>query len=97
MLQDPITLEGLGYLEISRGTGKVIHVQEKLATIESDIITAPSKRIIKKTKTTPPSPISGIAGYLNPPPTEVVEEIIETPEEITPFNSASKGDKVKPI
>ncbi len=97
MLRDPITLEDLGYLEISRGTGKVIHVQEKLATLESDRITAPSKRIIKRSKTTSPSPISGIAGYLSPSPVEVVEEIIETPEERSPFDSASKGDRVKPI
>lgn len=33
---DPETKQSLGYLEIVKGTGKVIHVQEKMATIESD-------------------------------------------------------------
>jgi hypothetical protein len=33
---DPDTGESLGNLEIVRGTGKVIHLQENLSTIESD-------------------------------------------------------------
>lgn len=33
---DPVTGEALGYLEIVKGTGKVIHVQSKISTIESD-------------------------------------------------------------
>lgn len=36
-LIDPNTNESLGHLEIFKGTGKVIHVQEKLSTIESDL------------------------------------------------------------
>ncbi|MEL6581314.1 MAG: hypothetical protein AAFQ14_16345 [Cyanobacteria bacterium J06621_12] len=35
-IQDPETGESLGYLEIYKGTGKVIAVQEKLSVIESD-------------------------------------------------------------
>jgi hypothetical protein len=33
---DPNNGESLGYLEIVKGTGKVIHIQEKMSTIESD-------------------------------------------------------------
>lgn len=33
---DPLTKESLGKLEILVGTGKVINVQEKISTIESD-------------------------------------------------------------
>ena len=35
-IQDPNTGESLGYLEIVKGTGRVVHLQDKLATIESD-------------------------------------------------------------
>ena len=35
-IQDPETGESLGYLEIYKGTGKVITVQDKLSVIESD-------------------------------------------------------------
>ena len=33
---DPDTGRSLGYLEIVKGTGIVTHVQEKIATLESD-------------------------------------------------------------
>lgn len=35
-IQDPNSGESLGYLEIVKGTGQVIHLQEKICTIESD-------------------------------------------------------------
>jgi hypothetical protein len=35
-IKDPETGESLGYLEIYKGTGKVIHIQEKMSIIESD-------------------------------------------------------------
>lgn len=35
-IKDPNTGESLGYLEIVKGTGQVIHLQEKMCTIESD-------------------------------------------------------------
>ena len=35
-IKDPETGESLGYLEIYKGTGKVIAVQDKLSIIESD-------------------------------------------------------------
>ena len=35
-IKDPDTEESLGYLEIYKGTGKVISIQEKMSIIESD-------------------------------------------------------------
>jgi translation initiation factor 2 gamma subunit (eIF-2gamma) len=35
-IEDPNTGESLGYLELVRGTGKIIFVQDKLSIIESD-------------------------------------------------------------
>ncbi|MGL6343522.1 MAG: hypothetical protein ACRC80_30815 [Waterburya sp.] len=35
-IEDPDTGESLGYLEIYKGTGKVISIQEKMSIIESD-------------------------------------------------------------
>lgn len=35
-IKDPETGESLGYLEIYKGTGKVISIQEKMSIIESD-------------------------------------------------------------
>ncbi|MBW4576647.1 MAG: hypothetical protein KME08_15335 [Aphanothece sp. CMT-3BRIN-NPC111] len=46
-IKDPNTEESLGYLEIVKGTGEVIHIQEKMSTIESDRRQSQS-RIIKK-------------------------------------------------
>ena len=45
-LFDPDTNESLGLLEIVKGQGKVIHVQEKLATIQS--IEFKKTRILRK-------------------------------------------------
>ncbi|MBO0348455.1 hypothetical protein J0895_04915 [Phormidium pseudopriestleyi FRX01] len=35
-IKDPESGESLGYLERVKGTGQVIHVQEKICTVESD-------------------------------------------------------------
>lgn len=35
-ITDPISGEPLGRLELTKGTGRVIHVQEKISIIESD-------------------------------------------------------------
>lgn len=44
-IQDPNTGESLGYLEIVKGTGRVIHLQEKMCTIESD-----KQKMVKRKK-----------------------------------------------
>jgi hypothetical protein len=45
---DPETGESLGYLETVRGTGTVIHVQEKLATIETNRRSKTKRTITRK-------------------------------------------------
>jgi len=44
---DPDSGESLGSLEVIKGTGRVIHVQDKIATLASDMV-APSSKIIRK-------------------------------------------------
>jgi hypothetical protein len=82
---DPITNESLGHLEIVKGTGKVIHVQEKMSTIESDQTEMSNKTITKKNHR-----------YLPIFPEEAVVEEIASPNRV-PFDSVKVGDKVKPI
>ncbi len=83
-IKDPETGEDLGYLEVIRGTGKIIHVQGRLSTIESDKTEQPEKRIIKRR---------------NPAwdPFGSQEEIITPSSHTIPFEEAKKGDKAKPI
>ena len=49
----PVTGENLGELEIVRGTGKVIHVQDRIATIESDKYSTPKTKVSTITSTHP--------------------------------------------
>lgn len=49
-LFDPDTRESLGNLEVVRGIGKVIHVQPRMATLESDQRTR--EKVVKKYKGT---------------------------------------------
>nr|QJS05493.1 hypothetical protein [Psychrobacter sp.] len=80
-LIDPETGESLGYLEIIRGTGIAIHVQEKMTTIESSRYTNRGRTIRRQ---------SGAFASLS-------GETIEEPEQkLLPFDSPEVGDKVKP-
>lgn len=79
---DPVKHESLGYLEIVKGTGKVIHVQERMATLESDKTEMSNRRIIKK---------GSVYSFLG----DAVEEIM--PLQKVPFDSVQVGDQVKPI
>lgn len=81
---DPITNESLGYLEIVKGTGKIIHVQEKMSTIESDQTEMSNRTITRKNHS-----------YLSPFLGDAVEQIA-SPKPIG-FVSVQVGDKVKPI
>lgn len=82
---DPITEESLGVLEIVRGTGKVVHLQERIATIQSDM-NEPSERVIRK-KGSSAFPTFGFGE----------EEIITPSSEKIPFNNPQVKDKVKPL
>ena len=79
---DPDTNESLGYLEIVKGTGKVIHVQEKMCTIESDVYeTSQPTKIIRK------GPMLGLG---------ITEERTTTRDHM-PFSDPAIGDFAKQI
>jgi hypothetical protein len=80
-IRDPMTGESLGKLEVVKGTGKVIHVQEMISTVESDMRETPSRTIIRR-----PSAWLGIE-----------EETIQSPSDLRPFHEPKVGDIAKPI
>ncbi|MGG3802521.1 FlgT C-terminal domain-containing protein [Metabacillus fastidiosus] len=80
-LFDPDTRESLGKIEEVKGKGQVTHVQEKMATIESDQIR--NERTIRKTGHSVLKPIGS------------EEEIIKPLRK--PFENPERGDLVKPI
>jgi hypothetical protein len=82
-LFDPDSKESLGRLEIVCGTGKVSHVQNKIATITSDMRGASRKKIIR------PNPY-GAYSYRN-------EEVIEETGSMEPFEGPTMGSFAKPI
>nr|WP_294506139.1 hypothetical protein [uncultured Rhodopila sp.] len=87
---EPDTGEDLGKLELVRGQGEVVHVQEHLATIRTleRRRTRPAKRIIRETA----------RPWWNNPnaPSNVIEEEL-SPEIEVPFESVQLGDFAKPI
>lgn len=87
-LKDPSTGESLGQLEIVKGTGKAIHVQEKISTIESDIY-APAKKTTRLQQQ--PGPL-GLLFNVGP-----TSETISTEGDLLPFKNPKAGDKAKPI
>lgn len=81
-IKDPHTGESLGFLELVRGTGRVIFVQDKISIIETDQKKTYRKRLENN------SPL-GI-NY------STRSEIIES-DELKPFENPEVGDLVKPI
>jgi hypothetical protein len=83
-IADPETGEDLGELELVRGRGEVIHVQDNLATLRSVEQTRAvrGKRIVRQ---------SGVLGVLGP----MTEEDI--PPEQMPFDNVGVGDLAKRI
>lgn len=80
---DPITGEGLGYLESVRGTGVAIHVQSKMTTIESNRKEKPRKIVSRP----------GYSSLVS-----IMGETVEYHEpELVPFDEPEVGDKVKKI
>lgn len=78
VLKDPETGEDLEKLEILRGRGKVIHIQEKICTIESIETNKSGKRIVKS--------FSGFQSLMNPK-----EEIVYDDTRL-PFEEPQIGD-----
>lgn len=86
---DPDTRLVLGKLEIVKGTGRVTHLQEAIATIRSDMTASPSSSVRKIKRQNPWGSLLGSLG------TEEVEEIL--PTKAVPFEKPEIGDSVKPI
>ena len=90
---DPDTKKPLGCLEVVRGTGKVVHVQERMCTIRTDM-KEPRKTEKQRKRFLPSNSfISTITGF-----NDRIEEIEYTePPEAKPFNNPEVGDHAKPI
>lgn len=93
---DPDTKESLGNLEIVKGTGRVTHLQEKVATIASDMKSSPS-RTVRRFKDNDPLGIRSIQRVLGSfsTATEEIEEHL--PAAKIPFEDPSVGDIAKVI
>ena len=87
-IKEPISGKSLGYLEIVKGTGKIIHVQERISTIESDKREPSERRIVRKRSSSPF--FSAFTG-------EEEEETIVPSSRLVPFDDPVIGDKTKPI
>lgn len=84
---DPVSNESLGFLEIVKGTGKVIHLQDTMCTIESDKYeNSLPRKTIRKIKPSIFSPFDD-------GPTE--ETVVE--REHIPFDNPEIGDFAKPV
>ena len=84
----PRTGESLGRLEILRGHGRVIHIQDKLITVESDEHRRSGgvKKIIRSS-----------VGFSALGLGDRVEEIDNSTDEIVPFIGVSIDDGARPI
>jgi hypothetical protein len=91
-IADPDTGEDLGALELVRGRGEVVHVQEHLATIRTmeRRRARPAKRIVRE-----PSRHWMVAGLPGTQGNVIEEEL--SPELEVPFDSVQLGDLAKPI
>ncbi len=86
---DPNTKLVLEKLEIVKGTGRVTHLQEFIATIRSDMIDSPSRSVRRVRHQ------STLGGWLAGLVPGEVEEIL--PAKAIPFEGSQVGDLVKPI
>lgn len=83
---DPETNESLGFLELVKGTGKVIHLQEKMCTIESDMYNDFSTKTITRKQGSPS--LSAFYG------STVTEEVIPNRKHLK-FKNVSEDDYAK--
>jgi hypothetical protein len=90
-IADPDTGRDLGQLELVRGRGQVVHVQDQMATVRTieRRRTRPAKRIVR----TDDRGLWSASGLFKG---NVVEEEL-APEEEMPFESVHVGDQAKPI
>lgn len=86
---DPDTNESLGQLEIVRGKGRVIHVQERMATLQSaEYEKQPEIKEIKRVSTSGQSALAAMFG----PQETVTESIKPTAPVSKPFANVQVGD-----
>lgn len=84
---DPDTEESLGHLELVKGTGKVIHLQPKLCSIQSDTFKTPFEtKVVRK----PVNPFVALGETK-------IEEITKSEPQRQPFDSVKINDLAKPI
>ena len=83
-IMDPSSGESLGRLELVAGTGTVIHVQERMCTVRSDMAGKPTKKITSASST-----LMRFAGE------RIIEELI--PAGPLRFDDPRVGDYAKPI
>jgi len=89
---DPTTGASLGHLELVKGTGTVLHVQESMSTITSDMFTPAKKRVIKKPTGWQAEMMMGLRGDV------ATEEVVTTePSQVIPFSNVRVGDNAKPV
>jgi len=94
---DPSTGRSLGHLEVVKGSGVVIHVQDQMATIQSDTLPTPRKVIVRE------NPLramqKAILGTVVTSPALLGDEIAEIPlpERVVGFEDPKVGDYAKPI
>ena len=96
-LFDPDTNESLGFMEIIKGRGKVIHVQEKMSTIESIEFhtTKNGEKIVEEDR---PSSARGIMNALYGYNKQTVRtKYIEPQKKLRPFENIKINDFVKPL
>jgi hypothetical protein len=86
-IKDPDTGKSLGFLELVRGTGRIIFVQEEYSILESD-------RVYEPYKPMPSLFSSSIGGILDKKREELREYLQGT---LRPFDNPQVGDLVKPI
>ncbi|ACK68246.1 conserved hypothetical protein [Rippkaea orientalis PCC 8801] len=94
-IKDPNTGESLGYLELVRGTGKIIFIQEKISILESDKTKAEIRKIFNRASKSEPRShtLKTLSAMLaEPEPLETIES-----KELVPFENPQVGDQVKPI
>jgi hypothetical protein len=84
---DPDTGKSLGNLELVRGTGEIIYVQEKISILESDrtqLISSKNARYSSSNSRKILSPLAPALAMLGE-------------REVLPFDKPQIGDEVKPI
>lgn len=86
-IKDPVTKENLGKLEIVKGKGEVIHVQDRLSTIKS-VEKYPSTREIQKESS---------SLFFNPYNQQPKVTEFFRSEKTKPFENPKIGDKTKRI